>query len=94
MIPIPIPTEPPDRPRQFPGADKPRYLHDPNRVQLERLQSMSIPLIDLSNPDIVELAEQVKDACSVRTFVSLMSVMGIHVPQKPRHSKFLCRQGI
>jgi len=26
---------------------------------------MSIPLIDLSNPDIVQLAEQVKDACSV-----------------------------
>ena len=27
--------------------------------------AMSIPLIDLSNPDIVQLAEQVKDACSV-----------------------------
>jgi hypothetical protein len=26
---------------------------------------MSIPLIDLSNPDIAQLAEQVKDACSV-----------------------------
>jgi hypothetical protein len=26
---------------------------------------MSIPIIDLSNPDIAQLAQQVKDACSV-----------------------------
>jgi len=33
---------------------------------------MSIPIIDLSNPDITQLAQQVKDACSV----SFLAILG------------------
>jgi hypothetical protein len=34
-------------------------------VHYRSILTMSIPLIDLSNPNIEELAEQVKDVCSV-----------------------------
>jgi hypothetical protein len=73
----------PDRPRvprprinRPPTADKnPSHTCDKasNSASFWFLQetanfgTMSIPLIDLSNPDIAQLAEQVKDACSVQS---------------------------
>jgi hypothetical protein len=52
---------------------------------------MSIPVIDLSNPDIVQLAEQVKNACSVTCLSPQIPIltldMGIYVSQKPRNPK-------
>jgi hypothetical protein len=37
----------------------------PTTKFIKRILTMSIPLLDLSNPNIEELAAQVKDACSV-----------------------------
>lgn len=52
---------------------------------------MSIPVIDMGNPDISQLAQEVKAACSVVYLLpSQFSFvdMGVHVPQEPRNSKF------
>jgi hypothetical protein len=50
---------------------------------------MSIPIIDLSDPDISELARQVKDACVVRLVMrsTLNLELGVYVSQKPWSEK-------
>jgi hypothetical protein len=48
------------------------------------LTNMSIPVIDLSNPDVSALAKEVKDACVVCSFgADLTTDLGLHVSEKP-----------
>jgi hypothetical protein len=56
---------------------------------------MSIPIIDMDNGDITELAKQVNDACSVFCLLEFADGdLGVYVLKEPRNSLLVRRTGI